>query len=129
MTEDKLASALPDAKPPRRGPVKLFGADGLYHQTWTFSGAGVELDLASASPTGLKTVEAITISSPCKFQTSREIGIGTPAAQALKAYKAAYNKQESKPGESLVFGSVFGGLIISVKDGKVSGLFLGAAAE
>ncbi len=129
MTEDKVAAALPGAKPPRRGPVKLFGADGLYHQTWTFPDAGVELDLASASANGMKTVEAITISPPCKFQTSREIRIGSSAAQALKAYKAVYNKQESKPGQSLVFGSVFGGLIVSVKDGKVSGLFLGAAAE
>ena len=127
LTEEQVAKAVPLKF--KRGPSQLMGADGKYHQEWVNAQSGVTLDMTSESKAGAKTIESITIKPPCTWATSRGIRINSTAEEVRKAYKAEINKTESKSSSGLVIGSLFGGLVTEIKDGKVVGLFVGAASE
>ncbi len=114
---------------PGRGPDKLWGADGLYHQRWEYAGCGIVLDMVSEKKGGPKTVGSITAAAPCALSTARGIRIGSTEQEVMDAYKASWSKEDSKQGETFVAGSIYGGLVFSLKNGKVSTMFLGAAAE
>ena len=47
----------------------------------------------------------------------------------MKAYKRDRNEEESTPGSSFIAGSIYGGVIFQIENGKVSQIFLGAAGE
>ncbi len=113
---------------PVLGPDQLMGADGLYHQKWKYPQAGISLDMTSEKQGGPKSIESITVTSPSTLKTQRGIGIGNPAAAVAKAYGPFQNKEDSTP-ERFVAGSIFGGVIFTFQQGKVSGIFIGAAAE
>lgn len=108
---------------------QYWGADGEYHQHWTYKGCGLMLGMVASQPKGAQRVFSVTITAPSKYKTARGIGIGSPEAAVRKAYAAVLNLPESKPGETLVAGSIYGGLIFYFKNGKVSEIFMGAAAE
>lgn len=113
----------------RRGPEELWGADGAYHQTWRCDACGLRLGMVSARRWAPKHVESITIIAPSTLATSRGIRIGSTEQAVRKAYKAEWNKEESKQSGGFVAGSIYGGLLFEFQDGKVSQVFLGAAAE
>lgn len=112
-----------------RGPEQKWGADDLYHQEWKYPAGGLTLGMVSEKKGGPKSIERITITSPSKLQTQRGIGIGSTEAEVAKAYGPFRNAEESKPGELLVAGSIFGGVMFNFQQGKVSRIFIGAAAE
>jgi hypothetical protein len=114
---------------PTRGPEELMGADGQYHQEWQYPGAGLSLGMVSEKKGGLKTIDSMTITSPSKLQTQRGIGMGSTEAEVAKTYGPFRNAEDSKEGEVFVAGSVFGGLMFNFQQGKVSRIFIGAAAE
>ncbi len=113
---------------PILGPEELQGADGAYHQEWKYAEAGITLGMVSKKKGGLKTIDSMTLTSPSKLQTQRGIGIGSSAAEVAKAYGPFRNAESSTP-ERFVAGSDFGGVIFSFEQGKVSSIFIGAAAE
>jgi hypothetical protein len=112
-----------------RGPEQKQGADGQYHQEWKYPADGLTLGMVSEKKGAPKSIESITITSPSKLQTQRGIGIGSTEAEVAKAYGPFRNAEESKPGELLVAGSIFGGVMFNFQQGKVSQIFIGAAAE
>lgn len=114
---------------PKRGPDKRWGADGMYHQRWEYAGCGIVLDMVSEKKGGPKTVGSVTAAAPCTLRTLRGVRIGSTEREVMDAYKASWNKEDSKQGETFVAGSIYGGLVFSFKNGKVSTIFLGAAAE
>jgi hypothetical protein len=126
MSEAQIAKLVPGK--PARGRERLWGADNRYHQQWTYGPRGLTLGMVSDKKGGAKALESITCDARCTLKTSRGIGIGSPQADAEKAYAAEFNKEDSEPGR-YVAGSIYGGLILSFKAGKVSAMFLGAAAE
>lgn len=71
----------------------------------------------------------MTITSPSTLQTQRGIRIGSTEQEVIKAYGRFQNAEDSKPGELLVAGSIFGGAMFNFHQGRVSGIFIGAAAE
>ena len=84
--------------------------------------------MVSEKKGGPKTIDSITIASPSKLQTQRGIGIASTEAEVAKAYGQFRNAESSTP-ERFVAGSDFGGVIFSFEQGKVSGIFIGAASE
>src|SRR4051812_47329402 len=92
-------------------------------------GQRAEADMASDAKNGAKTVATITATAPCALETARGIRIGSSIAEVTKAYKKVQDKEQSVAGKSFVAGSIYGGVIFSFKDGKVSQIFIGAAAE
>ena len=116
-------------KPESKGEDTLWAATGEWVQQWKLPALGLELGMASAKKGGGKTVSSITATGACKLSTARGISIGSPVAAVRKAYGKLEEKQQSRPGETFVAGSVYGGIIFTLKGGKVSEIFIGAAAE
>jgi hypothetical protein len=114
---------------PSRGPEQLWGADGEYHQEWKYPDGGITLGMVSKKKGGPKSIWSITIISPSTLQTSKGIHIGSTEPEVEEAYGRFRNAEDSKKGEVLVAGSIFGGLIFNFQQGKVSRIFIGAAAE
>jgi hypothetical protein len=127
LGEQQVAKLIPGR--PSRGPEEKWGADGAYHQEWQYPKAGISLGMVAEKKGGPKSVGSITIASPCTLRTQRGVGIGSTEAEVTKAYGPFRNAEESAPGERIVAGSIFGGVIFTLKQGKVSEIFIGAAAE
>jgi hypothetical protein len=124
-TEVKMAVKCPL----KQGAEEFWAADGAYHQEWSGASCGITLGMVSAKKGGPKSVESITVVRPSKLGTKRGIRIGSTALEVMKAYKAHWNEEESKHFGRFVAGSIYGGLMFDIRDGRVSGIFLGAAAE
>lgn len=116
-------------KPESKGKDTLWEATGEWVQEWRFKSAGLKLNMASESKGGAKTLASITATASCKLVTARGIQIGSSIADVTKAYGKFHDKEQSIAGKTFVAGSVYGGVIFTFKDGKVSEIFIGAAAE
>jgi hypothetical protein len=116
-------------KPGSKGKETLWEATGDWVEEWKFPAHGLDVAMASRKKGGAKTVASITATSNCKLATARGIAVGSSLAAVRKAYGEVESKAESRPGESFVAGSIYGGVIFTLKNGKVTGIFIGAAAE
>jgi hypothetical protein len=115
--------------PLKRGPEELWAADGAYHQKWEYAGCGITLGMVSEKKGASKSVNSITLVNPGNLSTKRGIGIGNTKQEVMEAYRPYWNKEDSKSFNIFVAGSIYGGLMFDFKNGKVSRIFLGAAAE
>lgn len=98
-------------------------------QEWRFKKLGLQLSLASEKKGGAKSVLSITTEAPCSLATERGIRIGSTSTEVTRAYGDVRDKEQSEPGKTFVAGSIYGGVIFSFTGGKVSQIFIGAAAE
>ncbi len=114
-------------------PVKekeiVWGADGAWHQDWVYKSCGLTLGLWRDHQKAAQTVFSLSIKSPSQLKTKRGIGIGSTAQAVLKAYAKEYNAEESQKNLTIVVGSIYGGVIFTLRQGKVTEIFMGAAAE
>lgn len=106
---------------------ELWGADGEYHQTFKYSSMGIELDMIGENEED-KTVNMITVQIPCDYKTTEGISIGSDYEDVKEAYKG-YLNQEFSNSESIVAGSIYGGVTFRFENGKVKSIFIGASAE
>lgn len=113
----------------KRGPDTVWGADGLYHQKWDYAACGISLDMVSEKKGGRKTIASIKAVGPSTLRTGKGIGIGSAEQEVMKAYQNDISKDDGVPGKTVVAGSIYGGLIFSLRNGRVISMFLGAAAE
>jgi len=116
-------------KPASKGKDVEWEAIGEWVQEWHFPKQGLTLAMNSAKKGGAKTILSITAESPCSLATSREIKIGSSEVAVAKTYRDVLNKEEGEPGKLLVAGSIYGGVMFHLKEGKVTQIFIGAAAE
>jgi len=88
--------------------------------------------MSSGHKKGRKGIAGITITSPSTLQTKRGIYIGSTEQEVVEAYAGTQEEEDRlfrKKGEEFVAGSIYGGMIFIFADGRVSQIFLGAAAE
>ncbi len=116
-------------KPASKGKDVEWEAIGEWVQEWEFPDQGISLNMASEKKGGAKTVLTITAGPKWALATKRGIRIGSTEAAVRKAYGSVEDKEASEAGKSFVAGSVYGGVIFSFEKGKVTGIFIGAAAE
>ena len=116
-------------KPEKQSKVVLQGADGMYVQTWSYPAKGLEFTMSAEKKAGPKTIATITAFPPCNFSTKKGIKIGSAETEARKAYAAWADRESASQKDSFVAGSIYGGIIFNFAKGKVSRIFLGAAAE
>ena len=116
-------------EPKGRGKETEWAATGEWVQEWRYPAQGLTLNLAATSAGGDKTLLSVSATAPCQLATARGLRIGSPAGEVAKAYGPVEDKEQSVPGESFVAGSVYGGVIFTLREGKVAAIFLGAAAE
>jgi len=116
-------------KPESKGEDTEWAATGEWVQEWRFAKQGLTLNLASEKKGGTKSVLTITAEAPCPLATARGIRIGSTSAEVTRAYADVQDKEQSEPGKTFVAGSIYGGVIFTFTKGKVSQIFIGAAAE
>ena len=116
-------------QPESQGRDVEWAATGDWVQSWHYPKQGLRLDMASTSQGGEKAVLSITATPPCPLATARGIRLGSTAAEVTQAYGDVQDREQSEPDRSFVAGSVYGGVIFTFTDGKVSQIFIGAAAE
>lgn len=128
LDADKARQAV--SCPAKAGKEFYEGATGDYVREERFPGCGLTLKLAGSRRGGPKTVAAITAQAPCALNTSRGVGIGATEAQLVAAY-GKYKDEDglSEAGKTFIVGSIYGGLIFELRNGRVTRMFLGAAAE
>src|SRR4030095_1706921 len=132
----KLRLGLPEkdvlkllGSPSTRGELMFQEADGNFVQDWHYPDKGIELSMSAGQKRSrVKTIFNITASAPCTFATKKGIKIGDAESATRKAYAEHVDRDTSDSGP-LVVVSVYGGIIFSFTDGKVSRIFFGAAAE
>jgi hypothetical protein len=113
----------------KKGQEEYWAATGDFVQKWDYPDCGITLYMSSEGKGGKKTVSAIQVTSPSHLQTKRGIGIGSPEQQVAAVYGDCQDKEMSEAGRTFVAGSVYGGLIFSFENGRVTSIFLGAGAE
>lgn len=109
------------------GKERRSEVDGDRHQVWSSPACGVELDMVGKGTK--KKVDKIVVSAPFAGASNRGIKIGSTVQEVEKAYRAVWNKGESQPGETFVAGSIYGGMIFMLAQGKVEQIVIGATAE
>ncbi|MFN8240230.1 MAG: hypothetical protein U0X39_05695 [Bacteroidales bacterium] len=107
--------------------AEISQVDGSKHKTVRYDTNGTEFDVI-VNTDGSETIYKITATAPSSFKTMKGIGIGSSIEEVRKAYE-----EYIKPGESdenfIVAGTVYGGLMFRFENGKVTSIFIGAAAE
>ena len=117
-------------EPDEKTVATEWGADGLLHEDWTWISHGIKINLSSEKTniSGSMAVFSINASATCPFKTKSGIGIGNSYEDIVAAYPRDINKDESSK-EQVTIGSVYGGIIFTLQQNKVTNIFLGAAAE
>ena len=125
MAADDVVAQL--GQPEEKSDAKIWGADHMEHQFWYYPTRGIEI--GTVKKDGTQHVERIVIKDSCAYETQRGIKIGSSVAEVQAAYKDVINPGDSHPGEKIVCGTVYGGIIFDVQNNAVSSIFIGAAAE
>ncbi|MEY4588525.1 MAG: hypothetical protein RL497_601 [Pseudomonadota bacterium] len=103
--------------------------DGAWHQSWDAAGCGVTLGFVAKEKKAALTLDQIEIQAPSQIKTDREVGVGSSEADVRTHYAKDINAEESRPQETIVLGSIYGGVIFDLDKGRVVRIFVGAAAE
>jgi hypothetical protein len=127
MNAEQVLSIL--GVPETKSEIQLWEADGLHHQDWRYLQQGMTLNMTSETPEGLKTVNSISMEAPGQLRTKGGIGLGDSWEAVERAYGNDRDPEFSEPGQTFVAGSIYGGLIFSFQNNRVTKIFLGAAAE
>jgi hypothetical protein len=115
--------------PQKKGTLMFQEADGEWVQDWEYPDAGLSLTMSAKKKGGAKTIAHITATAPCALATKAGIKIGSPAAEVSKVYKGHLDKENPPTPKHIVAGSIYGGLMFDLEKGKVTRIFIGAAAE
>ena len=128
MSDEEVIKEI--GKPDKKTKPTYWGATGDYHSDWTYAKLGIKLDMVSPTPESDDiTVCSITATAPCKFKTPLGVGVGSKDHYVRKMY-AKYEKDEHfSNNNTLVIGSIYGGLMFKFKNGVVAEIFIGAGAE
>lgn len=113
----KITTAL--GKPTKKGKVTTDEGVGATVQSWDY---GSSL-LTVANVDGKWIAFSIQVAAPTDWKTSKGIHIGSTKAEV----EAVYDGEERDDG--FLVGTVYGGELFTMKDGKVTEIFLGAMAE
>jgi hypothetical protein len=117
-------------QPDKKSKAEEWAADGQMHQDWTYTSKGLALNMsfAKGSTDTAGYVFSITANSNCAFKTRANMGIGSTYAEVQKVYKRDIDAA-STTKDQITVGSIYGGIVFSFKNEKVTNIFLGAVAE
>jgi len=107
--------------------VEMSQVDGSFYQSISYSKKGIEIVFVIDSDS-VKKVSNFLIRSPCSLKTSKKIGIGSSYEEVENAYKESINPEFSDT-ESIVVGTVYGGIVFSLENRKVKTIYIGISAD
>jgi hypothetical protein len=126
MDEAKVVKLL--GKPAKNSFPEEEAASGEFVANWEWPSKGIVLGMGSDKRTGPFKLRTIDITAPSTFATTRGVTIGMAAAELPARYQHNVDEGRDDPNQYLV-GSVYGGMLFTLKDDKVAEIFLGAMAE
>jgi hypothetical protein len=127
MTDGQLIALF--GQPENKTTPQVWGSDGLEHTTWNYVSRGLSLNLSKKPDSkDAAVVFSIRAASPCTLSTKRGIRIGDSREAVMTVYRNEIDESASS-ADFIVIGSVYGGIIVNFKEGRVSEIFIGAAAE
>lgn len=115
-------------QPSSKSAVEMWDADGWFHQDWDYPNQGIMLNMSGEKDSTLLEVFSITITTPSLFKTNKGIGIGSTYSGVMTTYENDIDRTSSDEN-TVVVGSLYGGIIFEFAEKKVVKIFLGAAAE
>jgi hypothetical protein len=113
-------------RPSSKSAETYEGATGDWIQTWSYP--GLRIDMASQKKGAAKSLVRLTVTR-AGLRTARGIGVGSGETAVRKAYADVIDRSGGGAAGHIVAGSIYGGVIFTIKNGKVVEIFLGAAAE
>lgn len=116
-------------EPESKGKEEEWGATGNWVEEWNYPAKGLVLSMASSGQGAPKAILRIVADMKCEMATGKGIKIGSTVGEVKKAYGKFRNKEYSEANVTYVVGSIYGGMILDLKDGKVTRIFIGAQAE
>ncbi|MBN1183844.1 MAG: hypothetical protein JXB49_16245 [Bacteroidales bacterium] len=114
--------------PEHKTKEEFWDAIGTFVQKWEYKKNGVFLDMMSDSIGGSKTILSIYLASPCSLKTNEQIGIGSDE-NFIKEYYEMHIDMNNSNDSTIIVGSIYGGIVFTLKNEKVSEIFIGAIAE
>ncbi len=127
LTEKQVKARIPCKL--HKGKEEFWAGSGDFVQEWRYPDCGIALNMSSSQRGRAKIVMSITIQAPSLLKTSRGIGIGSTEQEVAAAYGQDQDKEMSESGRSFVAGSIYGGVVFTFENGRVTKIFLGAGAE
>lgn len=109
------------------GPVAN-EAEGTMNWSWKYPAQGLEVEIGAEDRNAPKRVSAIMVGPGSSLKTRFGIGVGSPVDDVERAYGPCLSREESSP-ETLIAGTIYGGVFFSIEDGAVRAIFVGAGAE
>lgn len=134
-------------EPESKGRTELWEAIGEWVEDWNYPTLGVVVKMSSEKQEAPKLVLMVIAGKGCELTTARGIKVGSTRAEVQKAYgdveekvpgegphkqgdpKPEPKEKDGKEEDTLVAGTIYGGVIFTFKDSKVSEILLGATAE
>ena len=108
------------------GPL-FQGATGLYEWTWRYKEPDLQISFSAQEEDGPWTISALATTRE-SLKTRRGVHVGAPLEAASEAYGDVIDA-ENFDEDLLVAGSLYGGVIFTLKDNHVESIFIGASAE
>ncbi len=117
-------------KPATRSKVAEEAASGLRVSTWTWPAAGVTLVMDTTDKRSAK-INRIQLSGPSSLRNAKGIGIGSKRAEVVAVFRPRISTDaaDATSPDTIVVGSVYGGVIFDMKGDEVAGIVVGATAE
>jgi hypothetical protein len=128
MTEADLVNAL--GQPDTKSTPQNWGSDGMDHSDWTYGAQGLKLNMAKVPGDASSIVFSIYAAAPCTLATQRSVKIGDSKDTVLTAYADSIDPSaNTDTNTKIVIGSIYAGIIMTVENGLVKDIFIGASAE
>jgi hypothetical protein len=111
-------------KPKTASKPTLMGATGAFMSEWDWG--AVALQMAGSTEKGPFFVASINVAGSSQFKTNAGIGIGSTRGEVTAVY-GTYLAHTDDPDTVLV-GSIYGGLLLHLEHDRVTAMYLGALA-
>jgi hypothetical protein len=111
-------------RPKSKSKPILMGATGDYVGEWDWG--DVSLQMAGATEKGPFLVVAINVAGRSAFKTDAGIGVGSTRDEVRAVYGNYFAHTEDP--DTLLVGSIYGGLMLHLERDRVTAMYLGALA-
>src|SRR6185369_9004435 len=124
LSLEMVVQALGEAE--TKSDVEVSQVDATNVQTWKYPSKGLEISF-SEDENKKWTVVSYSITEKSTLKSSRGIGIGSSREEVLKAYQKDIVEQSDEG--SIIAGTVYGGIVFWLGEGKVRSIFVGTMAD
>jgi hypothetical protein len=124
LSPDEVVKLLGEAE--SKSEITASEADGMNWQTWFYPAKGCEVSFYQNEDQSWSSASYL-LKETSTFKSTRGIGIGSTAQEVKKAYQKEIGRDEGP--EQIIVGTVYGGIVFWMTDGKVRNIFVGASAE